>query len=286
MYKREAAYNPLNLPPFTLRVQYRPNVTPTVTKGSCTQVSTSPNVWDVTYENSNWINLFRNETDLWAVLGGNTLGVTSMINLFSHCTSLWSVALFDTFSVINMSSMFEYCSYPSFISVPLFDMSNVETALGMFEGCQNLESVPLFNLGNVLHMTQMFAGTHLTTVPAFDTHSAVLMDGMFSGCRYLETVPTFNTSRVTTFHSMFHGCQALQSVPLFDTSSATDTVAMFYKCRVVETGALALYQQASSQANPPPEHGAMFEECGADTTNGAAELAQIPWSWGGWHLDY
>lgn len=283
IYKR-GAYNPLNLPPFTLRVQYKPNVAPNVTKGSRTQVSTSPNVWDITYEDSDWRNLFSNETDLWYVIGGNTLGVTSMINLFSNCTSLISVTLFDTFSVTNTSSMFYNCSYLT--SVPLFDMSNVDTAIGMFDQCQHLESVPLFNLGNVLYMTLMFAGTHLTTVPAFDTHSAVLMNSMFEGCRYLETVPIFNTATVTSFNSMFYRCQALQSVPLFDTSSATDTVAMFYKCRMVEEGALALYQQASSQTNPPSEHGAMFEECGADTTNGAAELAQIPSSWGGLHLDY
>jgi len=48
---------------------------------------------------------------------------------------------------------------------------------------------------------------------------------------------------------------------------------------MVESGALALYQQASTQATPPAYHHYTFYRCGRDTTTGAAELAQIPSSW-------
>lgn len=44
-------------------------------------------------------------------------------------------------------------------------------------------------------------------------------------------------------------------------------------------GAATLYQQASSQANPPQSHDATFYKCGSDTVTGAAELAQIPSDW-------
>jgi hypothetical protein len=40
-----------------------------------------------------------------------------------------------------------------------------------------------------------------------------------------------------------------------------------------------LYQQASTQTNPPTNHDATFRSCGRDTTTGAAELAQIPSDW-------
>jgi len=56
---------------------------------------------------------------------------------------------------------------------------------------------------------------------------------------------------------------------------------MFMNCYKVESGALALYQQARSQANPPSTHNHAFANCGRDTVTGAAELAQIPVSWGG-----
>jgi hypothetical protein len=55
---------------------------------------------------------------------------------------------------------------------------------------------------------------------------------------------------------------------------------MLYKCNVMEGGALALYQQASAK-NPQPGHYRTFIDCGKDTETGAAELAQIPTSWGG-----
>jgi len=53
----------------------------------------------------------------------------------------------------------------------------------------------------------------------------------------------------------------------------------FAKCIKVESGALALYQQVSSQAVQPIEHRYTFQDCGRDTVTGAAELAQIPSGW-------
>jgi hypothetical protein len=54
---------------------------------------------------------------------------------------------------------------------------------------------------------------------------------------------------------------------------------MFYETPKVQSGALALYQQASTQTNPPTNHNETFTRCGTNTTTGAAELAQIPSDW-------
>jgi len=42
-----------------------------------------------------------------------------------------------------------------------------------------------------------------------------------------------------------------------------------------------LYQQVSTQANPPSKsnHTRTFMKCGSDTQTGSAELAQIPSDW-------
>jgi len=53
----------------------------------------------------------------------------------------------------------------------------------------------------------------------------------------------------------------------------------FDGCTSVESGALALYQQASTQSNPPQQHSYTFRNCGSNTTTGSAELAQIPNDW-------
>ena len=121
----------------------------------------------------------------------------------------------------------------------------------------------------------------LTSVPLFDTSSVTNMRMMFHGCPSLTEVPLLDTSSVTDMSFMFDACRQLTSVPLLDTSSATDMSCMFSGCTNVQSGALDLYTQASSQTTPPASHTNTFSNCGRDTTTGAAELAQIPASWGG-----
>ena len=104
---------------------------------------------------------------------------------------------------------------------------------------------------------------------------------LFEGCSYITEFPLIDTSNVTDMTNMFNYCSALISVPLLNTSSVTNMNSMFFNCTNVESGALALYQQASTQATPPIYHEATFEYCGSNTVTGAAELAQIPTSWGG-----
>jgi len=111
-------YNPLNLPPFTIRLLYEDGVTPSFSKGTGVQVSSSPNVWDLTYENSDWNRLLSVDREVLEVLGANTTNVTDMNYLFTNCSSLYSVPLFDTRNVTNMSHMFYrlfFINYYSFI---------------------------------------------------------------------------------------------------------------------------------------------------------------------------
>ena len=194
-----------SLPPYTIRLKYQDGVVPTFYKGTGVQVSSSPNVWDLTYENSDWSSLLQGDRSLLEVIDANSTGVSDMHYMFYNCQQLVSVQLFDTSSVTSMGFMFNSCS--SLTSVPLFD-----------------------------------------------------------------------TSSVTNMFSMFNRCSSLTSVPLFDTSSVTTMNSMFYYCYKVESGALALYQQASTQATVP-SHSGTFRDCGRDTVTGAAELAQIPSDW-------
>lgn len=203
-------YNPLGLPPYTMRFRIYDNNTMAAAHGSGRQVSVSPNIWDWTYNSSNWDSLFDGQYSwmVLEVLGANTEYVTNMNGLFAYNPNLESVALFDTSNATTMSHIFNYCS-------------------------------------------------SLTSVPLFNTSSAITMEGMFYGCTSLTSVPLFDTYYVTNMNNMFNGCTNVQS------------------------GALALYQQASTQDNPVGDHYMTFTDCGSNTTTGHAELAQIPSSWGG-----
>ena len=226
-------YNPLNLPPNTVRVRTNDGAIPNKDVASyetATLVSGTTDVYDVYKSGTSFYALLSISTNVVEVLGANTTGITNMGDMFYDCTSLKSVPLFNTSSVTNMD--------------------------GMFFNCNSLTSVPLF-----------------------DTSSVTDMGSMFLICTSLTSVPLFDTSSVTNMYSMFRNCTSLTSVPLFDTSSVTGMNLMFENCTNVQSGALALYQQASTQANPPSKHTGTFKNCGSDTTTGAAELAQIPEDW-------
>ena len=246
---------------------------------TATLVSGTNDVYDVYKSGDSFYNLLRSSTNVTEVLGANTTGITNMRNMFSGCSSLTSVVLFDTSSVTNMNGMFASCR--SLTTVPLFDTSSVTDMGYMFDYCSTLANVPLFDTSSVTNMNGMFSFCTLTTVPLFNTSSCEDMRNMFYYCRSLTSVPLFNTSNVTNMNSMFMECTSLTSVPLFNTSSVTNMDWMFTDCVNVQSGALALYQQASTQTTPPSSHSNTFYLCGSNTTTGTAELAQIPATWGG-----
>lgn len=175
--------------------------------------------------------------------------------LLAGSTNLIEVLGGNTPTVTDMEWMFHNCT--SLSSVSLFDTSNVTTMAFMFRGCHSLVHVPLFDTSNVTNMGSMFD----------------------QNCSSLSSVPLFDTSNVTNMHWMFTNCTSLTYIPLFNTSKAVSMGGMFANCLNVQSGALALYQQASTQATPPTEYVGCFNNCGINTQTGSAELAQIPSDW-------
>ena len=204
-----------------------------------------------------WTKLATTQANVWDWTTSGTTFANVFEGAFSDSDNLVSViAAGDTSTITSTRSMFDSCA--SLTSVCLFDTSAVTSTRSMFFKC-----------------------TSLTSVPLFDTSAVTSMYYMFDFCTSLTSIPLFDTSSVTDIKGMFYSCTSLTSIPLFDTSAVTDISNMFYNCAKVEGGALALYRQASTQEIPPTITSNCFKYCGKDTTTGAAELAQIPTSWGG-----
>lgn len=91
----------------------------------------------------------------------------------------------------------------------------------------------------------------------------------------------WNSTGITKMERLCDCCQTYMrgTIPLFDTTAVTDVTNMFYECYYIDGGQLALYQQMSSQTNPPALHDCCFCKCGMNSTTGAAELEQIPSDW-------
>ena len=215
--------NPLNLPPYTLRLLYKDNTTPTFAIGTGVQVSSSPNVWDLTY-NGPWTNLLARHTNLLEILGANSKGITNMYSLCNECSSLINVALFDTSDVLYFNQMLRGTAITS---VPLFNTSNAKQMNYMFSLCYNLISVPVFDTSNVVN-TQ----------------------GMFIHCTSLTEVPYFNMTKVTTMPYMFESCVNVEggALALYQQASnkailVTHAADAFKDCGInTTTGAAELAQ--------------------------------------------
>lgn len=276
-------YNPLNLPPNTIRCKFYSSYGyPYIPTSGDTQtlVDSTNNIWDIHKGDRDWYKLFlpSDAANLLEVLGANTTNVTGMDWMFMNARRLTYIPLFDTSNVTGMSRMFGDCV--NLQTVPLYNTSKVRDMSLMFNGCIALTTVPLFDTSSVTNMEGMFYDCYsLTSVPLFNTSNVTNMYEMFCDCEHLTTIPLFDTSNVTDMGAMFYYCIYLTTIPLFNTSKVIDVDEMFMGCYNVESGALALYQQMSTQANPPISHTQTFHECGRNTQTGSAELSQIPSDW-------
>lgn len=329
-------YNPLNLPPYTIRCKFSAGYTPTM-GDSQSLVDADENVWDIVKTitsaySGNWSQLFFGCTSLISVLGANSNGFggykKSISAMFRDCSNLVYVAPFDTSNAQWASQVFYGCSHlleipalplgsatdlncmlyncSSLRTIPMLDTSSALDFTGFVWNCSSLVEFPAINTSHATKMHQMFSGcSSLTSLPMLDTHAVTDMGSlcyrcsslvhfpawntsangkmgfMFHGCSSLLEVPNISCALVDDFYEAFSNCTSLTHIPLLDTSAAVDVRRMWAECTAIESGALALYNQMSTQANPPSTYGSCFSYAGSSTASGAQELAQIPTSWGG-----
>lgn len=131
-------------------------------------------------------------------------------------------------------------------------------------------------------MYQTFMGsTALKYVCYLPSTTITNFESAFSGCSSLETIEFFDTTAAITIQNCFYNCSSLKKLPLISSASnMTRVSSAFYGCVNVESGALDNYNTLSAVAGID-SYANTFKDCGKNTTTGAAELAQIPASWGG-----
>ena len=209
-------YNPLRLPPFTIRIRLDYGYSPVNWKGTYKQVSASPNIWDCTYVNTSWNRLFYNGWHGWdylrEVVGANTTDVTDMSSMFDRCYYLSKVALFDTGNVTTMNQMFEYVN--NLTAVPEFNTSKVTNMASMCRECTSLRRFPLLDVSKVTTFQWMFGDCeYFEEVPLLNISNDVIIraavDYMFYNCTRVKSgalalydrIKTFNLTHIDTFYN-------------------------------------------------------------------------------------
>lgn len=252
-------YNPLNLPPYTIRIvntsaSYYPEDATAINRGR--YLNTDYYVYDVTRNSSDWSYLLGGNVDegVIKVLGANSTGVTNMHGMLRYDINLDEVALFDTSSVTDMAEMFKFCSN-SLRTVPLFDTHNVTTMERMFEAVSG--------------------GGQLRTCPNFDTSKVTNMEAMFFHQNHLQSFPNFDTSKVVNFYSMFSSCSGITGTihiyPLHQVSGGIDLEGMFYKCSSLSS--IKPFYDYASRFNIS-RHLTTFTGC-----TGASDYYSVPSDW-------
>lgn len=161
--------------------------------------------------------------------------------------------------VADFSTLFQNCS--SLKKVGSIDVSGATTFQAMFSRCKSLEEVPnLIGLGD----------TPVTNIYL-----------MFRECSKIKELPNFNTDSVTNGESAFEGCYEVKEIPNYNFSSITKAKQMFKDDFKVSKNIVETYEKLLARGSSITNHTDCFKNCGIDTAEGRAALAQIPASWGG-----
>lgn len=252
-------YNPLGLPEKTMRFEVSSSSWTYGGMPDNTVTQISDKVWDITFGSSSTVGSWS-RYGIIKVLGFNGEGLSSY----------------------SLSGFFGASSFSGLQEVGSLNLVGCSTLNNAFSSQSLLTSIGNINAPDVTTCDSMCYGdSALVSVGTINTPLNTNANQMFRSCTSLTEMPDVNTASVTNATSMFDYCPELKSIRLIDTSSMTSVPAMFRYCFKVESGALALYQQMSTQTTPPSTTSACFTDCGSNTVTGAAELAQIPSTWGG-----
>lgn len=293
---------------------YNPDTAGIGSTGTWAKVgSPTLNIWDWTNENVDWHDAFYQQlvtTDCAIIAAGDTSSVTNTNSMFGDCDKLKSVVLFDVSSVTNATDMFMYCTnltkVPDFnfasltefseifsgtgiTETPRMNTSNAESVNGLYMVCADLTVVNPMDTGNVTDFTRLFAGClSIRELPNLDTSKAGDMRSMLSECVSLRDVPQFDYSNVVTLRQFLaHDPEYCGQAPVLDRLPDLSTLTnklnrcdeAFKNLVNVKYGILEAYEVLSSCS--PSNHTDCFLNCGINTEEGRAALAQIPTSWGG-----
>lgn len=226
-------YNPLNLPPRTLRVKFDNNVIEPVTYyqlGNWTYVSA--NTWDWTYDTDDWYG------------GLEDLGYFSLSN--------YSIIAGNTESITSMNQLFQDYGDPppdrkfSITACAPINLKNVVNANRMFHAAWNLLDMPALDYSHLLYTESMFERcTAMSSVIDNTFNSVVHADEMFNDCWSMSAYPQDSLLAVSSVSFTFTDCSSMTSNAIDFIQSHTNVVnstGCFRRCYSLSDSAQATAQ--------------------------------------------
>lgn len=157
--------------------------------------------------------------------------------------------------------------------------TNVTNMNSLFRGNRLLTRIGSLDTTNVTNMQQIcFYCSSLTSIPQLKSQNVTNAKAAFADCFALTFIPIIDFPNATDVGSLYAACTSITEVPLLNIPKATIVNYLFSGCYNVKSGALALYRKLALQESIT-SHTRSFWDCGRNTIEGAAELAQIPDDW-------
>ena len=127
---------------------------------------------------------------------------------------------------------------------------------------------------------------HLGDINIPNVYTNVYFNNDLESIGTITLTPSVISYGFSQFSSMFEGCTKLTEFPnvvmptiAHGAISAPSLYRMFYGMTNVGAGSYAFYQDLISKGYGSTDHHQTFTNCGINTPEGAADLAQIPSDW-------
>lgn len=164
--------------------------------------------------------------------------------LWSSLTSIEGLDFLNVSCAESMKMMFAFCKLTELVGIENWDVSNVKTFAGMFQGNSNAGDVRL----------------KYVDVSRWNTSSAENMSHVFYGCAQMEYIPVENwdVSNVKTFSHMFADCYGLKYIDFsrWQTTSVESFDALLNDCR-----SLVVVDVSGLDTHTCKQFSQMFEYC-------------------------
>lgn len=239
----------------------------------------------LTYSGAEIFSVIFADTYIKEVVGLDFYGVASKSSgLFARCTKLKRASLKGLYNFVYFDNAFwgpntGYCTIEEFELIGGLNSSNLTL---FFQNCRKLKKVyGLINIHNGTGCQGVFLQCFELEGLEFSVGSSSRVDYLFSNCRKLKNLPPIDTSNTTNFLLMMDNCREVETIPDYDVSSAENVKQMCRNMYKAKYGILEMYNKLLARGSSITDHTDCFKDCGRDTPEGQAALAQIPASWGG-----
>lgn len=209
-------------------------------------------------------------------------GAVAIISaLFARCERLKFFSLKGCENVTKCVSCFYRCRPELKEIIINGELTNTTTIQTFAQFASNAAKIHIKAPKDNLDMQATFNGCNSLTDLFIEVGRPSKVDHLFANCRMLKEIPLIDTSNCSDFNQMMIACYNVEKIPNFDVSNATNVKQMCNNMFKAKYGIIEMYNKLLARGSAITNHTDCFKNCGIDTDEGRAALAQIPKSWGG-----